>query len=178
MSYRPLLIALVLMSIPLEAGAKEFWWSYMASYDGTPGSTRLDMRLKEKAPFAQYASVVVTGTTYVAKKDGLPDPDDLDRLNRLSFKVVSAIQAVSPSIYAGTFTNNSEQLHYVYVKDTAGIDKALRALYAKACPGCKIYINIKKDPSWSGYKDFLYPNKMTRDFYRDELRKYGFVENE
>jgi hypothetical protein len=178
MSSRTLFLAFIFFVIPVQTSAKEFWWVYLASYDGMPGSTRLDMSLKRLAPFEEYSSVVVTGTTYEAKKEGLPDPADLERLNQLSFKVMAAIQAVSPSIYAGTFTHNSEQLHYVYVKDAASIKTVLEALYKTACPGCKTYINVKKDPSWSAYRDFLYPNKATRDFHRDELRKYGFVENE
>jgi len=178
MNFRALLLAVLIATISLPTSAKEFWWAYMASYDGTPGSTRVNMRLKEKAPFPEYQTLVVTGTTYAAKKEGLPDPADLGRLNQLSFKGVATIRSVSPAIHAGTFTHNGEQLHYVYVKDAAGIEKTLRGMYAKACPACKIYINIKKDPSWSGYTDFLYPNKPTRDFYRDELKKYGFIENE
>ena len=170
-----ILLPLLAILLPLEASAGDFWWSYLANYEkNTPGSTRVNLGLKGRAPVAGYAHVVVTGVSYKSVGfDGLPDVADLDRLNALSEKVIATIAAKSPSIYAGTFSNQYQQLHYVYVKDTTGIDAALRALYDKACAGCKIYINVKSDPEWFGYKEFLYPNQITREFYRAELTRLG-----
>jgi hypothetical protein len=143
----------------------------MATYDTGPGSTRVNMGLKGQAPFSQYSTLIVTGTTYKAQKMGLPSPADFARLDALSADVIATIESRTPSMYVGTFTSDSEQLHYVYVKDAAGIEAALNALYAKVCVGCKTHIKIKQDPAWSAYRDFLYPNQATRDFYRAELRK-------
>jgi hypothetical protein len=160
----------------MQSKATDFWWPYLAAYDTGPGSTRVNLGLKKQSPFNEYPNLVVTGTTYVTtRSDGLPDQADLARLNALSGKIIAAIQAASPSVYAGTFTHDREQLHYVYVKDIAGIETVLGDLYAKACTGCKIYTNIKKDPAWTAYRDFLYPNSAILDFNRDELKKIGFV---
>jgi hypothetical protein len=147
------------------------WWSYLASYDAGPGSIRVDLALRKLAPLADYPYLVVTGPTYAStQKQGLPEAADLDRLNDLQEQVVAAIARQSPYVYAGTFTHNFEQLHYVYVKSPSGISQALSELYRERCSACKIYTNIKQDPSWSAYSDFLFPNQATREHYGLRLK--------
>ncbi|MEJ6003857.1 DUF695 domain-containing protein [Paucibacter soli] len=166
------------LSVALGAGAasahpvvSDQWWSYLASYDQGPGSIRVDLALRKIAPRPDYPYVVVTGPTYTSEqKQGLPEVGDLDRLNVLQERVVSAISKLSPCIYAGTFTHNFEQLHYVYVKEPSGVAQTLSELYREHCPGCKIYTNIKHDPSWSAYSDFLFPNQATRKHYGLQLK--------
>ena len=159
----------------MQPDAKDFWWSYLASYEAGPGAVRVNLGLKQQAPVGDYPNLIITGTTYVTtRSDGFPDQTDFERLDALSSKVVAAIQTVSPSVYVGTFTHNREQLHYVYVKDVKGVKESLSALYAKVCTGCKIYTNIKTDPAWTAYKDFLYPNQAILKFHENELRKIGF----
>lgn len=149
-----------------QSFAAEQWWTYLASYDEGPGSIRVDLGLKKQAPLPDYQFVVVTGTTYKSNgNQGLPEVDDLDRLNDLNKKVITTIGSKSPFVYAGTFSQNFEQLHYVYVKDIVGIEDALASLYKEACPRCKIYTKIRQDSTWSAYLEFLYPSQATRDHY-------------
>lgn len=160
----------------MEASSKDFWWPYLASYETGPGSIRVNLALGGQAPLTEYGYLVITGTAYNTKRsDGLPDATDLDRLNALSERIVAAIQATTPSVYVGTFTHNKEQLHYVYVADSELIQSVLGKLYSDSCPGCKTYLNIKQDPSWSAYREFLYPNRVTLEFYRTELEKLGYL---
>lgn len=154
-----------------EAQAQDFWWAYMASYDEGAGSIRVNLGLKDIAPVHQYQQLVITGVTYKSNNsDGLPNAETIDRLNALSEKIISSIEKTSPCIYAGTFTYNNEQLHYIYVKDASKVKSTLNDLYRKVCMNCKTYINIKPDPSWSAYNDFLHPNQATINFYQAELR--------
>lgn len=169
-------VCLMVGLTPAEAISQDFWWPYLASYEDGPGSIRVNLALSSKAPLSEYRYLVVTGTTYKTKRsDGLPEAIDVERLNTLSQGVVAAIQAITPSVYVGTFTHNKEQLHYVYVADAALVQHALGKLYMEACPGCKTYLNIKQDPSWSAYREFLYPNRATLEFYRVELEKLGYI---
>lgn len=167
--YRLLIVIALALAATLASAqtpAPEQWWSYLAAYAEGPGSIRLNLALRKVAPMADYPYVVVTGSTYssVGKK-GLPEIADLDRLNDLHVKVIAAIAEQSPHVYAGTFTQNFEQLHYVYVKSPIGIEKALTNLYSQFCSGCKTYTNIKHDPSWAAYSQFLFPNEATRNQY-------------
>ena len=164
------LIALTLVACTLTATAQspmtEQWWSYLATYEAGPGSIRLNLALHKQAPLADYPYLVVTGSTYFStQRQGLPEAPDIDRLNSIQERVISTIAKQTPLIYAGTFTHNFEQLHYVYVKQPTGVSAVLAHLYREVCKDCKTYTDIKQDPSWSAYSDFLFPNKATRDHY-------------
>ena len=171
-------LMLILVSLlPLHAHADDLWWTYLASYeDNKPGSTRVNLGLKSLAPVDGYPYLIVTGTSYKGDKtSGLPVAHDFELLDDVYGKVVQTIAAVSPSIYAGTFTNDHQQLHYIYVKNATGVEAALREMYENACPDCKIYVNVKRDPTWFGFNKFLYPNQPTLDFYRAELVQLGAI---
>jgi hypothetical protein len=34
---------------------------------------------------------------------------------------------------------------------------------------------VRPDPGWSAYKDFLFPNMATRNFYRKQLTPLGIT---
>lgn len=130
----------------------------------------MNLALRKIAPNAEYPLLVVTGTTYISSRnDGLPDAEDFKRLSDLQGRIIEEIAKKTPCVYAGTFTHNSEQLHYVYVKSQMGIQSALADAYAKHCPGCKAYTNIKQDPSWLDYLEFLFPNQPTREHYGSKI---------
>ena len=149
-----------------QTAMNEQWWSYLAAYESGPGSIRLNLALHKQAPIANYPYLVVTGPTYTStQRQGLPDGSDIDTLNAIQEQVVATIAKQTPLIYAGTFTHNFEQLHYVYVKNPSGLSTVLNELYREACKECKTYTNIKQDSSWSAYFDFLFPNRSTRDYY-------------
>jgi hypothetical protein len=149
-----------------QSPTKTDWWSYLASYKAGPGTIRVDLALRKVAPVEGYSHVLVTGVTYATtQKDRLPAAKDLERLNKISDAVAAAVAKKTPSIYAGTFTHNFEQLNYIYVRNTDGLEKVVGNVYAKLCAGCKTYTNVKSDPSWSAYRDFLFPNEATRKYY-------------
>lgn len=142
------------------------WWAYMADYNGTPGSTRVDMALQQKAPVQDLPFVVIAGTKYTTTlASGLPEANDIQRLNELSDKLILAIMSVGPSLYVGTFTHNNEQVHYVFVKDLAGTEEAFKKALKLACNTCEASYRTKSDPDWNTYLKFLYPNQATMQFY-------------
>lgn len=154
---------------------EELWWSYLAEYDGTPGSTVVNLGLKKTVPIAGFTTLVVTGINYKSTQElrGLPSPDELDYLNRLSKKRLSVVEDVTDAVLAGSFSHHSERLDYIYVANGEQMKETLRDFYAKETPTLKPYINIKADPNWDVYLDFLYPNMPTMEFYRAQLRRLG-----
>ncbi len=172
-----LALALIALAFPLQANAKELWWTYSARYQAGTGATRINLDLKSKAPNAAYPTLVITGSAYTSRRmDGLPDQTENDRLDALRVKVLETIQKTTPSIYAGTFTQDHDQKHYVYVKDGAKVEKALNQLYANACPKCNAHTVVRDDKAWEFYTGFLFPNDTTRDYYKADLKKLGFSE--
>lgn len=148
----------------------------MADYEGKPGSTIVDMALKNEAPIAAMPIALVTGVSYESpdKADGLPSVSDLNFLNQLAEKRMLVIRAHSKSfVHVGTFTNDHKRYDYFYLTDPTGLEEALRQFYQSECPNRDPYVNIKDDPQWERYLSFLYPNQPTIQFYRSELEKIG-----
>ena len=157
---------------------KELWWTYIADYEGKPGSTIVDMALKNQAPIAAMPIALVTGVSYESpdKNDGLPNVSDLDFLNQLSEKRVAVIRAHSGSfVHVGTFTNDHKRYDYFYLANPTGLEEALQQFYRSECPNRVAYVNIKDDSQWERYLLFLYPNQPTIQFYRSELEKIGVL---
>jgi hypothetical protein len=153
----------------------DFWWSYIVKYEKGPGSTLLNLRLKDRAPVAGYPYALITGLTYKPDpQNGLPGPDDLDTLNAIADRRRAVLQIHTPFITAGTFTHNGERLEYLYIRDTAGVRTALAAFYGAEAPTRTPYTNIRVDPTWRAYLDFLYPNRQILDYYHDDLARLGF----
>ena len=153
----------------------ELWWSYLADYDGLPGSTLVNLALKTRAPMHDRSTLLVTGVSYEStpKDSGLPDAAELEFLNRLSDKRLTLVAAHSTAFFVGSFTHKNERLDYIYVADAAGLETALRDFYKTECPARRPYINIKNDSRWEAYLDFLYPNAQIIEHYRAELLKLG-----
>jgi hypothetical protein len=155
----------------------ELWWSYIADYDGLPGSTLVNLALKTRAPMPDRSVLLVTGVSYESapKNSGLPDAAELKFLNRLSEKRRTLIADHSTALFVGSFTHKKEQLDYFYVSDAAGLEAVLRDFYRTESPDRRPYTNIKSDSRWNAYLDFLYPNTQTIEYYRAELLKLGAV---
>lgn len=159
-----------------HAMKEELWWTYLADYDGRPGSTVVDMALKGKAPIAAMPTALVTGVSYEspAKNSGLPDAGELDFLNRLAEKRLAIIKAKAKCVvHVGTFTSDQKRYDYFYLAEPDGLEDALRQFYHTECPKRDPYVNIKEDPQWDRYLTFLYPNPQTIQFNRPELEKLG-----
>jgi Family of unknown function (DUF695) len=138
------------------------WWTYIADYDGKPGSTRVDMGLREEAPLATLPTLVVFGTKYEQKPEtGFPTDEALDKLNAESDSHIKAVLNAQTGIYVGTFTHNGEQVHYVYARTAEGTEQAFRQSLARSCPKCEAVYRARPDPAWNAYLKFLYPNQAT-----------------
>ena len=174
--FRLIPLALISLLLAGPATAAPLWWSYMAQWDTIPGKTELDLNLIERAPDPAYPVVVMAGTMYQGDPEqGLPLPADLPRLKALQDKTLALIGKRTDYIFTGVHTYDGYQKYYAYVKKDAGLAKALKALYLKECPGCKMDVIVREDKRWAVYKEFLFPNAMTRDHYRKELQKIGFL---
>ncbi len=158
---------------PVESMKSEQWWTYLADYDGFPGSTVVDLGLKPQAPVPGLPTVLVTGVSYESSPEssGLPTPDELIFLTKLSAKRLALIASKSKAVFAGTFTHKSERLDYIYISDSTGLESILRDFYKTECPDRRPYINLKSDPRWEAYLSFLFPNQQAIDFYRAESER-------
>lgn len=173
MQNRLMLVSLLLLfTVTGSAIAEDQWCVYLSKYDKKPGSTRVDMSFKKIAPVAGYSYVVVTGFTYEDKNlEGFPSQEQIDSLNVLHDKLIEYLSTKITMKYVGTFTHNNEQLHYIYVQSKEGVIPLLNQYYSTLKLETKPYINVRLDPEWLGYRDFLYPSKQIVEF--DSLKSHN-----
>ena len=146
--------------------AEEQWWSYLSDQQNGPSSTRVDLSFNQITPLKDYPYVAITGITYENHNmEGLPSPSQIDSLNKLQEGLVKYLESKIPIKYAGTFTYQQEQLHYIYVQNKEKAEGLLNEFYSSFCKGCNPYINVKDDPEWYGYKSFLFPSKPIIEYY-------------
>lgn len=140
----------------------EQWDTYMAKFGDKPGSVLVNMGYKDAAPDKKYPYLVVTGPQALnCNKQGLPDKEEIDRLEEILDATNNFITGVTAKVLVGTFTYNCERLNYYYVKDTIGIRNAIIRLYKRNFSNYKYAINMKADRDWNTYLTFLYPNEET-----------------
>ena len=153
-----------------QAAEEEDWNSYIAQYEESPGSTTLNMALKEQAPLAAFPFCVVTGVvTKQCEEDGFPTQEEFEKLYQLGDDMEVALKATGQFVHVGTFTSRCERLSYFYVRDTANVRSKLLEFYKEKYPQYgKPYIGIKSDAAWTYYLEFLYPNEETLDFMSNE----------
>ncbi len=148
---------------------EENWDTYLANYDGKPGTTIVDMGIKVIAPIAKFPFALITGVKYKnCDKDGFPSASEFDKLYIISDTVAAKLKALSPNRMAGTFTYDCERLDYYYLADTVHIRKVLTAVYESQFKGYSFYINITVDKKWTAYLEFLYPNDETREYMSNQ----------
>jgi uncharacterized protein (TIGR01619 family) len=159
----------LLFFISLTSAQDAQWEAYMGQYENGPGSTMLDMSIKNRAPVKGMSYLLVTGITFEkCTADGLLEKETFPQLYRISDAVKLCVDSAVQNIFTGTFTYQCERLDHYYIKDTAGIREKLNRLYADSFPGSRYHINIKVDKIWQDYLDFLYPNAVSLEFILNE----------
>jgi hypothetical protein len=158
----PLLLVLVFTTSMAQTGD---WDTYLARYEKGPGSTLVNMSLKQKAPDSTRPFLFAAGVKFKnCTTDGLPAPTAFITLNRISDSIVALLGRHPGSLLTGTFSYQCERKDYFYVSDTTGLKTAVTRLLADFFPGYTPAFLIKEDKAWDAYLHFLYPNEETRLF--------------
>ncbi len=139
------------------------WDTYLAMYEKGPGSTLVNMSLKQVAPDSTRPFLFAAGVKFKnCTRKGLPAATAFITLNRISDSIVSLIGKQAGTILAGTFAYQCERKDYFYVKDTNGLKMAVIKLLNDHFTGYTPAFLIKEDKGWDAYLHFLYPNEVTR----------------
>ncbi|MFI5172190.1 MAG: DUF695 domain-containing protein, partial [Chitinophagales bacterium] len=135
------------------------WSTYIAQWEGKPGSVILNMDLIKTAPDLSLNYLLVTGVNYSCGDDGFPIDSEWESLYAVSDSVSAIISKMTSNEMAGTYTYQCDRYDYIYLKDTTGIRKALSDLYKTKFDNYKYYIKLEKDANWRAYIQFLYPTE-------------------
>jgi len=169
-------IFILLFSLTANA-QQENWDTYIANYDGKPGTTIIDMGIRSIAPITKFPFVLITGVKYTnCDKDGFPTKAEFEKLYIISDTIGAKLKSLSPNRMAGTFTYDCERLDYYYLSDTLNIRKKLADVYEKQFKAYTYYINIKVDKAWAAYLEFLYPNEITQEYMSNQKVLNGLLD--
>ena len=168
---KKIVLLIVLLATPvLSFAQEESWQNYIAAYEkNIPGSTVVRMDLKEKAPLRNYQYVLVTGYSYeTVRTDGLPDNDAFRFIHSFDDELFGFIESTFKVIHAGTFTHDTQRLHYFYIQSAENVDPVITEFYADIKPNVsKPYVNVTKDIDWEYYLNFLYPSDEILNYMGD-----------
>jgi len=160
----PILLGLLLQTL-VSFSQQENWDVYVAQYQKGPGSTLINMSLRQAAPMKQFPFLLTTGVKFIdCTNEGFPVKDGFEILHKISDTIKNIIDQKLKNIAAGTFTYQCERLDYYYLIDTTGIRKLLSAAYERNFPEYEYSISIRNDKEWNGYLTFLYPNEITYEY--------------
>lgn len=145
------------------------WDTYLARYEKGPGSTLVNMALKQKAPDSTRPFLFAAGVKFKnCTNEGLPASSAFISLNRISDSIVALLDKHPGTVLAGTFSYQCERKDYFYVADTSGLRSAVTLLLAAQFPGYTPAFLIKEDKVWDAYLHFLYPNEQTRLYMQNQ----------
>ena len=161
-----LLMAFVFFSLHAQ---EENWDAYLAQYPKGPGSTVLDMELKNKAPFKDFPFLLKTGVSFKHCTDqGMPTDSMFATLYTISDSVKAVVSLHKKNILAGSFTYQCSRYDYYYLSDTLGIREELNSMYANHFPAYEALVMLREDKPWEAYLQFLYPNEETREYMSNQ----------
>lgn len=147
----------------------EDWDFYALRVDDQPASIFVDLALASVAPISRAPTMVCVSVEMRAPRpDGLSSQKEFDKLIAVERSLEAAITRKDGAVYAGRCTNAGHRDFYFYTADA----RALTAASARAMAEHPIYAYVtdhRDDPSWSVYRDFLYPN--ARDMQRIQNRR-------
>jgi hypothetical protein len=168
---------LIVLSVQLFAQKEEHWETYMAEIEHKPASILVDMTPYEQGPNKLLPYLLICGPKYIKlQNNGLPGFDQIPELEKMLDAGDKILTGVTSKILLGTFTYNGERLNYYYIKDTAEIAKALGRLYKRKYPEAEYICKMKYDPTWSAYREFLYPSEKNLNWIQNNKIINGLLQ--
>jgi hypothetical protein len=145
------------------------WEVYLAQYEKGPGSTVLNMDIKNIAPNKNLPFLFSAGVNFTnCTTDGLPASAEFSNLNRISDSITALVNRLVKNTIVGTFTYQCQRRDYFYVPDTSDLRQQVTNLIIKRFPGYTPAFNIKLDNEWEAYLTFLYPSETIMEYIKNE----------
>jgi uncharacterized protein (TIGR01619 family) len=137
---------------------EEDWDFYFSNVDDFIGSFYVDLGLSKISPVKDNPNLVwISLKMNNPREDGLSSNEESETLYAIEDRIQEFISKNHTAIYAGRLTNNNNRDFYFYFGDTTLYDKTFSEAMV-AFPSYTYDFDIKEDPEWCSYTDFLYPN--------------------
>jgi uncharacterized protein (TIGR01619 family) len=139
---------------------QEEWSSYFTNVDHKPASIALDLGFKNIAPLSQKSnSLWISIDMKNPTQDGFSSHEESELLWEIEDKLVDTLEEKYQSVFVGRLTSNGERALYLYINE----DKQYDATIAKVMESYPSYVyrhDMKKDPKWDIYFNFLFPSPI------------------
>lgn len=153
----------------------EFWWSYIADYNGLPGIVGLNLALRLSVPRDDLPNLIKLDWHYTPdpEKDGLPFVAEHEAIGVLADQVLGYLTSTSTVMEVGHCIMNGYRRDYYYTPNGGQLIDQLREYCQGVAQNRKFTITVVDDPDWLSYCNFLFPNSATIAYYRAELAASG-----
>ncbi len=156
---------LFIVGLLLSSPVSGQWEQYFAQWEGRPGSMLVDMGVRATAPLDDYPYLVSVGVAYEQCNDqGFPDTTTYQELTDISDKLFGYMDIQTTCRLVGTFTHDCRRLDYYYLKDTVAVRDFLIKFFSTNGEEYEALVNIKYDPEWNHYLNFIYPDLYIREY--------------
>jgi regulator of RNase E activity RraB len=140
----------------------EDWDFYFLRVDDKPASISLDLGLSKIAPMREYPRL---GWVRVYMKsprhDGLSSQEEFDVLTALGDNLNQGLTGAGKSVYVGRNTSDGCRDFYFYVRRHINWKHEVEQLM-QAYEQYEFDCDIRNDPEWTTYFEFLYPSEIDR----------------
>lgn len=134
------------------------WEVYFCELEGKPASISVDLGLEEVAPLNEKAQVfeLIVGCK-TADEDGFPtDETEWDILGQIEDALVYQFVGELGANFAGKTLHDGKRSFYFYSNHEALLE-VFASNVMQQFEGYSYNANTQKDPDWSLYFDFLFP---------------------
>jgi len=152
------------LSLSIQSQNEAQWTTYVKALEKGPMTVLVDLNTQYRK--AGYNYLVVVGTnTKKCLANGYPNFDGLEDLYEFSDAAATIIEKNTSNFLVGVLTYQCSGFDAYYVKDTANLKSEMNALFKAAYPTSKNYLLVEKDRQWNYYRNELFPNDKTEDFF-------------
>ncbi|HEV8695423.1 MAG TPA: DUF695 domain-containing protein [Lysobacter sp.] len=138
----------------------EQWDFYLCQVDGKPASIYLDLGIVSEAPIQGYGHVARIDLSMLApRSDGLSSQVEFDRLNAIEDALCD--QLIDHTHYVGRVTSDDQREFYFYLAAAEDWQDKVAAAMA-LFPEYTYQTDVREDPQWQAYLEFLYPDDAAR----------------
>lgn len=143
------------------------WDHYLGKADGVPSSIFVDLGISYEAPVpSRSLSLRITVGLTIERPDGLSHEDEAEPLFALEDDLRRVLAETADAVYVGRVTGGGQRQFFYYAHGKAGLPKALPLLEARH-PNYPLRVDAMEDPGWRVYFEFLYPDRLGRQFILD-----------
>lgn len=142
------------------------WETYLLEIKGDPALISLNMELYPQAPAPTLPFIMIVSQDFgdCLEKE-FPKREALDHFAESFANLMDVIGQQAEGEWVGGLIYQCTQLEYLYVADTVGLRGKVDAEAKNGASGAQWALELKADPEWGYYREFLYPN----EFYRESM---------